>query len=536
MSNAVSRLSLDALAELFEEPNIVHLERHLLPNYLKQRRWFASKASGIKRLRIAERLIPRDSLFALLLLDVELVGKSAERYFVPISLAPSKKRDKIFRRFPQSLIGDVSFRGEPASLIDAIYDDDFRAFFFSALAHNLSLKGARGRFKFAHRDGAFFESIPASKVLAVEQSNSSIRYGDGLFMKVYRKLETGLNPDAEILSFLTKESAFEQAPKYVGDVRFCEGSSQTALALLQTFTKNKSSAWNLALAQVKSFYDKVSRKPEETIRVSSSFFARLDAPVLPLVKKNAGKFLDHASLLGKRTAELHLALASSNRAAFKPEPFTEENQNRLRAELRAEAKATLKLLQEKLSELPSDAKPYAEAILSNRQSIFARLDALTRSPIVARKIRVHGDYHLGQVLFTGNDFVIIDFEGEPMRPIEERRAKRPAFQDLAGMIRSFHYAVYAALLQDPTRPREALNRLTTFGELWFYETSRAFLKAYLRAAGDASFIPKSLDERERLLESFLLSKAMYELLYELNNRPDWVMIPLRGVTQILSEP
>jgi maltose alpha-D-glucosyltransferase/alpha-amylase len=158
-----------------------------------------------------------------------------------------------------------------------------------------------------------------------------------------------------------------------------------------------------------------------------------------------------------------------------------------------------------------------------------------QSPINVDKIRVHGDYHLGQVLFTGKDFVIIDFEGEPMRPIEERRQKRPAFQDLAGLIRSFHYAVYAALLQDHSPTKDDLKRLMPFGEIWFYEVSRAFLKSYLEAVNCASFVPKTLDEQERLLRAFLLSKAMYELLYELNNRPDWVMIPLRGIVQILSE-
>lgn len=535
MNLAVSRLSFNALSELFAEPRLSALERDILPSYLKARRWFASKATAIKRASVAERFIPSGASFALLIVDVSLAKKNGERYFLPISLKPLSEAESIASEFPQSLIANVSFGDKPAALLDAIYDDEFRAFLFSALAQNLSLKGERGRFKFARGDEAFFKTAPRSKVLSVEQSNSAIRYGERLFMKVYRKLEAGLNPDAEILAFLTQETSFKRAPRYAGEIRFREGASETAIALLQTFAKNKCSAWELAFEQARRFYDKIAREQESPLLSSPSFFSELDAPPLPVVKRNAGEFLRLAALLGKRTAELHLALASSNRAAFKPEPLSSENQARIQAELRAEANATLKLLQEKCVDLAPDAKPYAERILSHRKTIASRLNALMRAPINARKIRVHGDYHLGQVLFAGNDFIIIDFEGEPMRPIDERRAKRPAFQDLAGMIRSFHYAAHAALLQDSSRSKEDLTRLTTFGELWFHETSRAFLKAYLRVAGDAPFVPKSLDERERLLRSFLLAKALYELRYELNNRPDWVRIPLRGVAQILSE-
>ncbi len=243
----------------------------------------------------------------------------------------------------------------------------------------------------------------------------------------------------------------------------------------------------------------------------------------------------HASRLGTRTAELHLALASSSRRAFKPGRLTKAHQAEIQTELMSEATATLKLLRAKFETLPDEAKHLAEWILIRRSKIFARLKSLMESSVAVHQIRIHGDYHLGQVLFTGNDFVIIDFEGEPMRPIEERRKKRPAFQDLAGMIRSFHYAAYAALLQDETRSKSAVRDLAPFGELWFHEVSRTFLKSYLEVAHDAPFVPKSLDARERLLQTFLLSKAMYELLYELNNRPDWVMIPLRGIVQILSE-
>ncbi|MGQ9804607.1 MAG: putative maltokinase [Chlorobiales bacterium] len=535
MSEAVPSFSFHAFSDFLETPHLPHLERYNLPKYLERQRWFAAKASIIKRLRIVESLVPPDSQFAILIVEVELSRQHTERYFLPLSLKLLNFSNKITDKYPQSVIAECSLSSKPAVLIDAIYDDDFRAFLFSSISTARSLKSKSSTFKFEKSNLDFFKAIPSSKVLSVEQSNSSIRYGSDLFMKVYRKLETGFNPDEEILSFLTETKSFEHAPKYVGSMRYVGSNGQTtSLALLQTFTKNKSSAWELTISEVKSFYKKLDHQEPVTIP-DISFFKHLDAHPLALVKKNAGRFLTLASRLGERTAELHVALASSKRLAFKPERFTNDNQSELQAELISEATAALKLLRAKFETLPIDAKVHAELILNRRRKIFSQLKTVTESSIDVHKIRIHGDYHLGQVLFTGKDFIIIDFEGEPMRPIEERRKKRLAFQDLAGMIRSFHYAVYASLLQDATCSKSALPRLASFGELWFREVGRAFLKSYLDLAGNSPFVPKTLDEREQLLRTLLLSKAMYELRYELNHRPDWVIIPLRGIAQILSD-
>lgn len=535
MPEVLPHLCFQTFSHLFQTPAVSHLEKHTLPRYLERQRWFASKASSIKRLQVVDSFVPSDSHFALLIVEATLSGRRTERYFLPISVKLLRESNKITHDYPQSVIAECSFANEPAILIDAIYDDAFRAFLFSSISTARTLKGKHGTFKFEKGLSDFFKTVPSSNVLAVEQSNSSVRYGKHLFMKVYRKLENGINPDAEILTFLTQTGLFEHVPKYVGAIKHvATGGQETFLALLQTFTKNKSSAWQFTLSQLQSFYKKLDHQEPATLS-NSSFFQHLHEPILPLVKKNVGSFLSHASLLGKRTAELHLALASSQRLAFKPERFSSDNQSEIQAELIAEATHALKLLRAKFDTLPDDAKELANWTLNQRSKIFSRLKTLMQSPIRVQKIRIHGDYHLGQVLFTGKDFVIIDFEGEPMRPIEERRKKRPAFQDLAGMIRSFHYAVYAALLQDETLTTSAIHHLSPFGELWFHEISRVFLKSYLDLTEGLPFVPKTLDEKERLLNTFLLSKAMYELMYELNNRPDWVMIPLRGIVQILSE-
>jgi maltose alpha-D-glucosyltransferase/alpha-amylase len=245
--------------------------------------------------------------------------------------------------------------------------------------------------------------------------------------------------------------------------------------------------------------------------------------------------------LGERTAELHLALGSApDDPAFAPEPFSTLYQRSLYQSMRTAAGRTLLLLEQRLPELAGEVRSDAEWTLAARDRILARFAALLERKIEAVRIRCHGDYHLGQVLYTGRDFVILDFEGEPARPISERRLKRTPLRDVAGMLRSFHYAAHAALFEEAKRGlafEPALPGLERALQSWERWASAVFLRAYLdRArAGGAGFLPAAREELALLLEVNLLEKAVYELGYELNNRPAWVRIPLAGIRQVLGE-
>jgi maltose alpha-D-glucosyltransferase/alpha-amylase len=246
--------------------------------------------------------------------------------------------------------------------------------------------------------------------------------------------------------------------------------------------------------------------------------------------------LDSARLLGRRTAEMHLCLASEQRLPeFKPEAFSKLYQRALYQSMRSLAGKALPLLRWQFNRLPESLRPLALYTMEHENELMNRFKELLDSRIGALRIRCHGDYHLGQVLFTGSDFVVIDFEGEPARPISERRIKRSALRDVAGMLRSFHYAAYSALLrrQKNGAPADILAELEHRGEFWQRWVGAEFLKSYLQKAAGGRFIPGSRDELRVLLRALLLEKAVYELLYELNNRPDWVGIPLRGIRQLL---
>jgi maltose alpha-D-glucosyltransferase/alpha-amylase len=250
-----------------------------------------------------------------------------------------------------------------------------------------------------------------------------------------------------------------------------------------------------------------------------------------------GPYLQAVQLLGQRTAELHLALASSDDPEFAPEPFSKLYQRGLYQSMRTQARRTLDLLGKQLRKLPAPVRDQAQRVLESETRIFTQFKDLLVRKIVAQRLRCHGDFHLGQVLFTGKDFVIIDFEGEPDKPVGERRIKRSPLRDVAGMIRSLHYASHAGLAsQTPGLliRHDSLPSPETWTRYWYRWSAASFLRSYLATARTGGFLPEPREGLHTLLRAFMLEKALYELRYELNNRPDWVNIPLEGVLELLA--
>jgi maltose alpha-D-glucosyltransferase/alpha-amylase len=247
------------------------------------------------------------------------------------------------------------------------------------------------------------------------------------------------------------------------------------------------------------------------------------------VAATVGPYLESARLLGQRTAELHLALTNADgNVDFVPEALSALYLRSLYQSLRSQTTQAFQLLQRRLEALPEGVREPATTLLARQREVEARFEAIRNGKIDAVRIRTHGDYHLGQVLYTGDDFVIIDFEGEPARPLGERRLKRSALRDVAGMIRSLHYAARAGMPPDSAG-------LDSWARYWHHWVSAAYLRGYLRAAGGAPFIPASETARGALLDVSLLEKAVYELVYELNNRPEWVDLPIAGILELLEE-
>jgi maltose alpha-D-glucosyltransferase/alpha-amylase len=386
-------------------------------------------------------------------------------------------------------------------------------------------------------------------LLGAEQSNTSLRFGDRLVLKVFRRLEEGINPDLEIGRYLTERTTFHYSPRVAGSleiVRRERGAEPMTLGILQELVPNEGDAWRYTLDALGRYYERAltgwghgEHGPAQVPPEPLVELAERGSEIPPDDFERLGTYLPAIRLLGERTAELHIALAAGEGKDFAPEPFSELYQRSLFDSMRKQAARVFRLLHRQLETLSPANREAAERVLAAESGVVERFRCLVGNKLAAERIRTHGDYHLGQVLFTGKDFVIIDFEGEPSRSLSERRLKRSPFRDVAGMLRSFHYAAHAKLFEETaagvvTGP-EALSDLETWARFWERWISAAFLRAYLDRAKGASFIPPSRGELAILLDVYVLEKAIYELQYELNNRPAWVGIPLQGILQILGD-
>jgi trehalose synthase-fused probable maltokinase len=374
--------------------------------------------------------------------------------------------------------------------------------------------------------------------MRVEQSNTSAVYGDRLIFKLFRRVEQGTNPDLEIGWFFTEKTAYRHVPAIAGYLEYRrDDGTRMSLGILQSFVVNQGDAWNLTLREVERYFERVPAARTPTSLPAGSLLALAEDAPDDQAQHFVGTYLASAELLGRRTAELHLALSTTTGdRAFDPEPYSPEDQRTFSSAALELLEHNLRLLRQQESALPSGIRHEAHRILERGPELERRFRFFAERPLTALRTRIHGDYHLGQVLVSDGDFVIIDFEGEPARPMAERRRKRSPFQDVAGMLRSFHYAAYAPLLgASSTAVTRPLDTFGPWAYLWQNWVSAAFLRSYLVTARSAPFVSRDPQELATILEAHLLDKAVYELSYELNNRPSWVRIPLNGVAQLIAE-
>ena len=524
-----------------------------LPAYIRGRRWYGGKARRAKSLTVEDTIpLSSDGATAMLtFVRVEYTEGDPDVYLLPVTYAGGEQAAQIEERSPQAVVARVTRQDSETSergvLYDALWDDRFATALLETVARRRGFRGGAGEVSGAPtpvlrqaRGSANLPLLP--RVSGAEQSNTSVIFGDHLIMKLYRRLGEGVNPDLEIGRFLTEKAGFTHTPALAGALEYRQGQAEPrTLALLQRFVPNEGDAWEYTLdVLTRSLEDIAARQHEEMVAPgplpSIHELARHELP--PEAAEIAGSYLDWSRLLGQRTAEMHLALASDRRdPRFAPEPFSALYQRSIYQSMRGQANGALQLLRRRLHTLPEAARQEAERVLALEAEILGRLRRLIDYKIEAMRIRVHGDYHLGQVLFTGNDFVIIDFEGEPARTLSERRIKRSPLRDVAGMLRSFHYASRMALnrLEERGLAAESASVMGVWADAWHRWVSAAFLRAYLEATGEAGVLPRSAEQFKTLLDAYVLDKALYELAYELNNRPDWVGIPLQGLQEVVEE-
>ncbi|HEY5894591.1 MAG TPA: maltose alpha-D-glucosyltransferase [Chthoniobacterales bacterium] len=526
------------------------LEENLLPAYLPTCRWFASKSRTLRTVSVLDSvLFPEAPGSRMVFLNVEYYEGGAELYLVPLALAGHEKAQRLIRDWAPGVVArfHLATTGEEWVLCDAVADEEFRSALFHLIAKQTEAKcetgvvaGLRGQGMGADVDcGITPDGLVPSQLLKVEQSNSAITYCGRYFFKLYRKLDEGINPDIEITRHLTELASFTQSPPFAGTISYARpGREPISLGLLQALVPNEGDSWTATLDNIGRYYERVlleSRRGTD-VPVPGLFAEAVPVGYEKVIELIGGVYPEKAKLLGIRTAEMHLGLASpTDDPAFAPEPFTSYSQRSIVQTMRATVKRTMELVKRQLKKTaPSPERDLLQQLLTLEKDILAREAQILQIKIHAIRTRIHGDYHLGQVLGTGKDVMIIDFEGEPQRPMGERRLKRSPLRDVASMIRSFHYAPHATLALHPAWHRqEDRDALLPWAEHWAQYVGRTFLDAYLQRASGAAFLPDNPEHTRVMLDAYLLDKSVYEIDYELNNRPAWLQIPLRGVLHVL---
>lgn len=520
--------------KLFNNYNEVRvLERKILQPFMKKCRWFGGKAKVISKMNI-HKVIPvkvEGETHFMTIIQVDYVQRLPELYFLPMCFVPSDSMFDKVEYTAQSVISRAEIQGKAGFILDSSYDRTFRDFLFGSMDRKVRIKDDGGTLEF---NSSVYTKLNAdkieSKILKADQSNTAIIYNDQFFFKFYRKIENEINPDLEIVRFLSENTSFRNAPKYAGSIEYRDNEGKTTVfGLLQEKVENQGDSWVMTIDSVGRFYERViakAKKEKLPKLINRDAIKFEEAP--ELIQEFIGRgFYERVVRLGQRTAEMHLALASDKSTPpFSPEYFTANYQRSLYSTLRKLLRDRFKLLEQTMPKLDQETQKLGKEVLEMEDTILECFSLIYQTRINAIKTRIHGDYHLGQVLFTGKDFIIIDFEGEPGFSFSERRLKKSPLKDVAGMMRSFHYAAFGKILLNENYREKDIEFLEQWAEQWQHYVSRFYLGAYLEKMG----MEKSLSpEGEVLIRTYLLEKAVYELGYELNGRPDWVNIPLRGI-------
>ena len=527
--------------------------KQALPSYMKSCRWFSGKSRATVSIEIDrfpainyQNAEKNNEIAYFSQIDVRYTDGLPETYSLPIAFV-SEPSDIVnyLKNSPAAVICYFKTPTKEGILIDALFEANFRNRIFEAMRNGDKVPTTEGYLRF--EAGSVLKEYGAqdieSEILKAEQSNTSVIYNDEFFFKIYRKLDTDINPDLEIVRFLSERTPFRNAPRYGGGIEFYDTNAKTSiiLGLLQNKIPNQGEAWTSTLEALTRYYEKVFEKVDKTTAPPPLVYKdRMYFEDVPsLVQKLIGSVTyERVTLLARRTAEMHISLCEDTTDPdFAPERFTEHYQRSLYSGFRKLVSEKFNALEQRIAKLPEHVATEAKQILALRDSIGEAFSEIYAEKITATKTRIHGDYHLGQVLFNGKDYYIIDFEGEPMHAISERRLKKTPFKDVAGMMRSFHYAAYGQLVLNQNYRKEDMAFLEQWALQWYHYVSQFYLTAYLDTVqqANASFLPPDEMGIRKLLRCYMLEKAIYEVGYEMNARPDWLRVPMRGVLYVMDE-
>lgn len=497
----------------FEKDKYVHtvLEDNILPPYIAQCRWFAGKARQIKQLKVKNAVHFEVAIF--MTFEVKYEEGDSELYLLPLSFVEENTQE-----IPnKGILSKASMDDKVGLLIDAIYDINFRNAIFSSIFKENSISQSNNSSLDFNKGKAFLSETDeiTSYIPEIDSSNSAMIFGDKYFLKLYRKIFAEANPEAEMLEFITQHSDFEHIPRFAGNITWKRPNDpEITFGVMVEVVKSLKDDWSLTGDFLNDFLEAFV---DGNFQIKESVF-------------------DKVSQLARRTAEMHQALFALRGAnSFNAEPFDRQYRRFVHEKFENMLNKRYNLLTDNYLKLDEQAQALAWRFMEAKDTILDFIDQVLTRPLLSYRTRIHGDYHLGQVLATENDLVIIDFEGEPESSIVERKIKHSPLKDVAGMVRSYHYAVSAKLFNSvETSDRDPIT-LQRAADRWYKLIKDTYIQEYLAFFGTPHPLFRDTNEINYIFLFHLLEKAVYEIGYEVNYRPTWVKIPLQGIAEVLAE-
>ncbi|REE81834.1 maltose alpha-D-glucosyltransferase/alpha-amylase [Lutibacter oceani] len=505
----------------------------ILEKYIIKQRWYGGKASKVKYIELSEyfRIQQNDEVYFGLILEVDFVEAFYHHYFLPIAFVSDENFAKKERILP------ISIKNQEGFIIDAVNLEAFRKLVFERIANAELVDKTKVQY---HKSKEFSNVVyESSRFMGLEQSNTSLIFNDKYVIKFFRRIFSNKNPDYEMNRFLTDKKDFKNTPKYLGSINFIGQEQQfITIAVLQQLIPNQGDAWEFFLKEIDKVFETLESKNIEINNLPKPIlYERLrihDIPHRIIDWVGLNLFLK-IKILAKRTAEMHINLGSEfEDTAFTPTHFNGDYAVWLKNRMIYQFQNRLNIIENNLHKLEGYSLELANDLLSKKSLIRSKFLNFDWTKLKGERIRVHGDYHLGQVLVQNDDFFILDFEGEPESTIRDRQVKQPPLKDVAGLFRSFHYAIYATIFNNKAKYKHSQEDMFTAAELLYGYFTGIFLGTYIYEVQQGNLNIGYSQERNFMLEYCLLEKAVYELGYELNSRPSWAIIPLKGISNLIN--
>ena len=521
------------------------LAAQILPSYFSKSFWFSGKERNVHSLSISEMTMVQtdeDEIY-FTLVDVNYESGLPETYLLPLAMMRGTKAKKVMGKNPESIISKVIVDGKEGFLCDALYLHDLQKYMFNNIARNQSVTEKNGQLIYeGNKDLKKYIKDHKSlnpRIVSTDNNYSTVAFNNDYLLKMYRLVEKTTNPDLELTRYLSEQVKMKDVPKFVGQVSWRIGKSVVDLGMLQELVETHGTGRAYMLERLNGYMERIFAMEKNKLPKpisKGSWVEPVASEGLPEAIRNIiGVAVSEAAIkIGILTGEMHKAFAASNEKDYAAEDFSLHYQRSLFSGLQALVRRAFTNQETNLGKLPKDVKKEVGTELGKKEKVLSTLKRVYANKIDVDKIRIHGNFNLGQIFYTGKEFNISNFGGDATRSFSERRLKRSPLRDVAGIIRSIHYVAYEGMLLQYNGSAEEKRRLEAFAEMWAHQVSGFFMHAYLQATKDCPFIPKDKNELQILLDTFVLEKSIFSLSYELKHRPDWVLVPTRLMKTILA--